>query len=265
MTTHEVEMLLGITKQALIYYEKEGFILPKRNQNNYRDYDENDIDILKFVLMLRSMDISIDEIKLIMNNQLTIKQVLQTKQEFIKKNKIELDNIDKKVKDFIKRKKVKAVFSFKEYELFFDKDSIVYNNISIPIKNIKYIDLSLCNEIATFLGSLYVATKFNYYIDIDIEDDKNIYSYQILCNDDIYKMIQYLKDKHIKYNDPIGIVNLLDHYQTITALYQYLDRHYRSLAKKYQLDNPRLKYSFKERYTSDIQQQFIHIIDRIFK
>jgi len=32
MTTHEVEEMLGITKQSLIYYEKEGLIHPKRNE-----------------------------------------------------------------------------------------------------------------------------------------------------------------------------------------------------------------------------------------
>lgn len=47
MTTHEVEEMLGITKQSLIYYEKEGLIHPKRNENNYRNYMQKDINILK--------------------------------------------------------------------------------------------------------------------------------------------------------------------------------------------------------------------------
>ena len=34
MTTHEVEEMLGIAKQTLIYYEKEGFITPQKNSNN---------------------------------------------------------------------------------------------------------------------------------------------------------------------------------------------------------------------------------------
>ena len=67
MKTHEVEDMLGITKQALIYYEKEGLILPQRLNNRYRDYTQKDIDILKLILLLRSMEISIDEIKLILN------------------------------------------------------------------------------------------------------------------------------------------------------------------------------------------------------
>ena len=34
MKTHDVEEQLGITKQALIYYEKEGLINPIRDKNN---------------------------------------------------------------------------------------------------------------------------------------------------------------------------------------------------------------------------------------
>lgn len=38
MTTHEIEEMLGIAKQTLIYYEKEGFITHQRNSNNYHNY-----------------------------------------------------------------------------------------------------------------------------------------------------------------------------------------------------------------------------------
>ena len=38
MTTHEIEEMLGIAKQTLSYYEKEGFITPQRNSNNYHNY-----------------------------------------------------------------------------------------------------------------------------------------------------------------------------------------------------------------------------------
>ena len=53
MKTHEVEQKLGITKQALIYYEKEGLIKPSRDQNNYRHYTQNDIELLQVILLLR--------------------------------------------------------------------------------------------------------------------------------------------------------------------------------------------------------------------
>ena len=95
MTTHEVEEMLGITKQTLIYYEKEGFITPQRDSNNYRNYLKKELDILELILLLRSMEISIDEIKLILNNQLSIRDALKTKKEFIENTKIQLEDIEK--------------------------------------------------------------------------------------------------------------------------------------------------------------------------
>ena len=68
MRTKQLEEMLGITKEALRYYEKEGLIKPERDENNYRNYLQSDIDVLKLILMLRYMEISIDEIKLILNN-----------------------------------------------------------------------------------------------------------------------------------------------------------------------------------------------------
>ena len=79
MTTHEIEEMLGIAKQTLIYYEKEGFITPQRNSNNYHNYLKK-----KLILLLRSMEISIDEIKLILNNQFSIRDALKTKKSLLK-------------------------------------------------------------------------------------------------------------------------------------------------------------------------------------
>ena len=84
MTTHEVEEMLGITKQTLIYYEKEGFITHQRDSNNYRNYLKKELDILELILLLRSMEISIDEIKLILNNQFSIRDALKTKKSLLK-------------------------------------------------------------------------------------------------------------------------------------------------------------------------------------
>lgn len=38
MKRNDVEKLLGITRRALIHYEKEGLIQPERNNNNYRNH-----------------------------------------------------------------------------------------------------------------------------------------------------------------------------------------------------------------------------------
>ena len=82
MTTHEVEEMLDITKKMLIYYENEGLVKPLRDNNNYRCYNQDDISKIKFILLLREMDVTIEEIKQIINKQKSIRDVLENKKDF---------------------------------------------------------------------------------------------------------------------------------------------------------------------------------------
>lgn len=84
MRTKELERELGLTKHAIQYYEKEGFIQPKRDENGYRNYTEQDIQILQLVKFLRNLNISIDDVKAIINGKVSF-------QECLKVNKIHLD------------------------------------------------------------------------------------------------------------------------------------------------------------------------------
>ena len=212
MTTHEVEEMLGITKQTLIYYEKEGFITPQRDSNNYRNYLKKELDILELVLLLRSMEISIDEIKLILNNQLSIRDALKTKKEFIENTKIQLEDIDQKINNYIKRKEVKISFnneSLKQWidrdTLFFNNEEIKYNNLVIPINEIIDFNISMCSVLYEIT---LLRVFLNYYIDIDVRTDHDVYSFQILNNSQVVKMFDYLQKKQIRLNDRYGLIEL---------------------------------------------------------
>lgn len=242
MTTHEVEEMLGITKQTLIYYEKEGFITPQRDSNNYRNYLKKELDILELVLLLRSMEISIDEIKLILNNQLSIRDALKTKKEFIENTKIQLEDIDQKINNYIKRKEVKISFnneSLKQWidrdTLFFNNEEIKYNNLVIPINEIIDFNISMCSVLYEIT---LLRVFLNYYIDIDVRTDHDVYSFQILNNSQVVKMFDYLQKKQIRLNDQYGLIEL---YRTKdpVALNKYLDINFKKWAKKDNLDNPR--------------------------
>ena len=242
MTTHEVEEMLGITKQTLIYYEKEGFITPQRDSNNYRNYLKKELDILELVLLLRSMEISIDEIKLILNNQLSIRDALKTKKEFIENTKIQLEDIDQKINNYIKRKEVKISFnneSLKQWidrdTLFFNNEEIKYNNLVIPINEIIDFNISMCSVLYEIT---LLRVFLNYYIDIDVRTDHDVYSFQILNNSQVVKMFDYLQKKQIRLNDRYGLIEL---YRTKdpVALNKYLDINFKKWAKKENLDNPR--------------------------
>ena len=48
MNMQEVELLTGISSRNILFYEKEVLLTPCRNQsNNYREYSEKDLKILK--------------------------------------------------------------------------------------------------------------------------------------------------------------------------------------------------------------------------
>lgn len=64
--------MLNVTKKMLIYYENEGLVKPLRDNNNYRCYNQDDVSKIKFILLLREMDVTIEETNrlLIKRNQL---------------------------------------------------------------------------------------------------------------------------------------------------------------------------------------------------
>lgn len=188
------------------------------------------------------MEISIDEIKLILNNQFSIRDALKTKKEFIENTKIQLEDIDQKINNYIKRKEVKISFnneSLKQWidrdTLFFNNEEIKYNNLVIPINEIIDFNISMCSVLYEIT---LLRVFLNYYINIDVRTDHDVYSFQILNNSQVVKMFDYLQKKQIRLNDRYGLIEL---YRTKdpVALNKYLDINFKKWAKKDNLDNPR--------------------------
>ncbi len=70
MTIKEVESLTGITKQNIRFYEKKNLLSPQRNQDNsYREYANEDVDRLLQIKILRKLDVSIENIRLILDGE----------------------------------------------------------------------------------------------------------------------------------------------------------------------------------------------------
>jgi DNA-binding transcriptional MerR regulator len=58
----ELEKILGLSRETIRYYEKEGLINPQQHENRYREYSDFDIARLKTVIVLRKIGISISDI-----------------------------------------------------------------------------------------------------------------------------------------------------------------------------------------------------------
>lgn len=253
MKTHEVEDMLDITKQALIYYEKEGLIHPQRLDNRYRDYTQKDIDILKLILLLRSMEISIDEIKLILNDQLSIREALQQKQDFIHDSQKRLEELNQRIHDYIKRREVKISFykqdidQWKGYDTLYCNDGYIqYNEILIELSDIKEIQISMYSTngiLHAGAGAFGMAGMyFQYFIDLDILTTKDTYSFSILNNNLVCDMFDYFMNNHILINDPLHLVTLYHEKRDPVVLNNYINLHFKDWAMQYHLDNPRKSF-----------------------
>ncbi|MBR3753405.1 MAG: MerR family transcriptional regulator [Ruminiclostridium sp.] len=76
MTIKEMEARTGLTRANIRFYEAEGLITPERRPNGYRDYSEEDLAVLQRVKLLRSLHMSLEEIKAVQAGDRTLSQAL---------------------------------------------------------------------------------------------------------------------------------------------------------------------------------------------
>ncbi len=76
MKIKELENILSISRSNIRFYEKQGLFSPERKDNNYREYTERDIEVLKKIIVFRKMGFSVEEIKLIQNNELSFAEAI---------------------------------------------------------------------------------------------------------------------------------------------------------------------------------------------
>ena len=77
MKINEVEECLNITRANVRFYEREGLITPKRENNRYRNYSKEDIEILQKIIIFRKIGLSIDTIREILYGNTALCDVLE--------------------------------------------------------------------------------------------------------------------------------------------------------------------------------------------
>lgn len=80
MLRNEVQNKTGLTRKAIEYYEEKGIIDPVRLENGYRDYSEEDVEILEKVALFTKLGLSLKEIREIIFDEGNLSSVLRTRQ-----------------------------------------------------------------------------------------------------------------------------------------------------------------------------------------
>ncbi|MGN0394600.1 MAG: MerR family transcriptional regulator [Coprococcus sp.] len=63
MTIKEIENILNVPRTTIRFYEKEGLIVPHREDNGYRDYSDEDVDRLKKIIIFRKIGFTVNDIE----------------------------------------------------------------------------------------------------------------------------------------------------------------------------------------------------------
>ena len=132
MTIKELEKELGVPRATIRFYEKEGLLNPDRTSNSYRKYTEQDVVILKKIIILRKIGISVSDIKNSMNNQIGL-------QELLKENITKLDEQMKELQGAIKITKI--MYDKKEEFNTFDEEYYMYQINEEEQSGNKFLDI----------------------------------------------------------------------------------------------------------------------------
>ena len=85
MTIKEVEEQTSLSRSNIRFYEKEKLIEPSRKESNgYKDYSENDVENITKIAYLSTLVISIEDIRSIISEKITLREMLERQNEVLK-------------------------------------------------------------------------------------------------------------------------------------------------------------------------------------
>ena len=76
MTIKEMETRSGLTRANIRFYEAEGLLTPQRRPNGYRDYSEEDLAELQRIKLLRTLHLTLEEIREVQQGQCSLAEAL---------------------------------------------------------------------------------------------------------------------------------------------------------------------------------------------
>lgn len=103
-TVKEISELTGISVRTLHYYDEIGLLKPtKKSDAGYRLYDDKALETLQQILFFREFDISLKEIKAVLDNPaLERNQILQVQRKMLVTKKERMERLIASIDDILK-------------------------------------------------------------------------------------------------------------------------------------------------------------------
>jgi len=96
MKIQDVEIRTGLDRATIRFYEKEGIVVPEREDNGYRSYSDEDVTLLLKIKLLRQLGLSLFNIKNLQQGSGDFSVILSRQVELLSKQ-IQNDNAAKQV------------------------------------------------------------------------------------------------------------------------------------------------------------------------
>ena len=79
MNIKDMEQHSGMTRANIRFYEQEGLLSPRRQSNGYRDYSDDDLQQLHRIHLLRTLGLSLEEIRAAQKGELPLDRLLENR------------------------------------------------------------------------------------------------------------------------------------------------------------------------------------------
>ncbi len=182
MLINEIAKRCNITKKAVQYYVEQGLLSPAILENGYREFTEEDASVLKKIVLYRQLNLSISEIKIVLENPNGINRILHQRTLELEKEKIK--------QEFLKR-----ILAGEEI-----------NNLEKEIYNLDSNTIVIRRLMAMFPGyyGKYISLHFSRYLTGKIETEDQMKAFE--------EMIEFF-DNAPDIELPEDLKQYLDEYQ----------------------------------------------------
>lgn len=101
MRMNEAAEQLGLSQRAIKYYEKEGLLKVKRDENDYRNFDEHDLERLKKITLYRKLGIAVKDIENLLKTEdsARLREIFAQKRDQLRQDQTQLQLLEKYLND----------------------------------------------------------------------------------------------------------------------------------------------------------------------
>ncbi len=196
MTIKEVEELTGLSRSNVRFYEKERLIFPSRNEKNgYRDYSESDVENIKKIAYLRTLGISVEDIRNVIEEKESLHKVIQKQKEMLKKQLSDLDRAKILCEKMLRSKEM----SYKEFQVeeyvnqlqeYWDDNKTIFRLDSVSFLYIwgSFITWVIIAALCLLVGlwsydklPLEIPVQWNQGVASSLVDKNFIFAYPVAC------------------------------------------------------------------------------------